>query len=676
MDRPFTPYELDLAIRDSSHGAASGLDAILNEFLQHLGPAARGTLRTMINICLSDGCVPMSWKIGETIPVPKFGKDPCRAESHRPIALLSALLEVTEKMVHRRLSALLPHHPRQFGFVSSRRTSDVVTLVLDRITRGLNEFSMVEYERPSGGAPSLHPRRHRSLVVLIDFSTAFDTIDHGKLLVMLDRLPRLGPRTKRWLRNYLRGRYVRVRVREQTSRLQLTSAGVPQGSVLGPQLFLYYVDDLLRRLDNIYSASAFMYADDLTLVASGADIHACAAAMQPALSLVTSWAAEHNLKINVDKSEAALFCVSSHTLSDEDPVALRLGNGNLQIKSHPVRLLGTTIDRLLNFGPHAAAAAKQTMLRRYQLRLVAQAGASHHTMRSFLIGYVHSVLLYSGEAIAPCLAPTYLHNMEVRYRDSCKTSLGLSASTEDTSVYLEANLLPLRKVLWLRALSQHERYTRLRNSEDLRAAIYSEPAPPSLGRKAATAIPLPRDAVLNELRRVCSLIGISPEHARAPLVGHRITPWCTESCHKVCFFVPKFAKDAEDHVRRHAFETVYASLEPHELELWTDGSSSLPDLTSGSAALLYDVTRSDATPADVHRAAAGKLACSYRAECLAIENGFRHLLVPRLTATQTPTRVLVATDSLSAIEALRVDPLAAHDYATEEIWIMLLSLVE
>ncbi|RNE95829.1 uncharacterized protein Tco025E_09900, partial [Trypanosoma conorhini] len=76
MDRPFTPYELDLAIRDSSHGAASGLDAILNEFLQCLGPVARGRSGTMINICLSDGCVPMSRKKGDTIPVPKFGKDP------------------------------------------------------------------------------------------------------------------------------------------------------------------------------------------------------------------------------------------------------------------------------------------------------------------------------------------------------------------------------------------------------------------------------------------------------------------------------------------------------------------------------------------------------------------------------------------------------------------------
>ncbi|KAF5216609.1 hypothetical protein TcYC6_0038010 [Trypanosoma cruzi] len=208
---------------------------------------------------------------------------------------------------------------------------------------------------------------------------------------MLDRLPRLGLRTKRWLHNYLRGRYVRVCTREQHSRKQLASAGVPQGGVPGPQLFLHCVDDLLRRLHNIYSASALMYADDLTLVASGADIHACAAATQPALSPITTWAAEHSLKINVGKSEAALFYISSHTRSDKEMVDLRLGNGNLRIQSHSVRLLGTTVEQLLNCGPHASTAAKQTMPRRYQLRLVAQAGASHHTMRSFLIGYVHGV---------------------------------------------------------------------------------------------------------------------------------------------------------------------------------------------------------------------------------------------------------------------------------------------
>ncbi|PWV15908.1 hypothetical protein C3747_26g47 [Trypanosoma cruzi] len=166
---------------------------------------------------------------------------------------------------------------------------------------------------------------------------------------MLDRLSCLGPRTKRWLHNNLRGRYVRVCTREQHSRKQLTPAGGPQGSALRPQLFLHCVDDLLRRMDNIYSASALMYADDLTVVASGAGTHACAAAMPPALSLITAWAAEHNHKINVDKSEAALFHISSHTRSDDEMVNLHLGNGKLRIQSRPVRLLDTTMDQLLNF---------------------------------------------------------------------------------------------------------------------------------------------------------------------------------------------------------------------------------------------------------------------------------------------------------------------------------------
>ncbi|KAF8294998.1 hypothetical protein C3747_113g17 [Trypanosoma cruzi] len=200
---------------------------------------------------------------------------------------------------------------------------------------------------------------------------------------MLDRFPRLGYRSKRWLHNHLRGRYIRVCTREQHSRKQLASAGVPQGGVPGPQLFLHCVDDLLRRLENSYSAAALMYADDLTLFASGADIHACAAAMQPALSPITTWAAEHSLKINVDKSEAALFHISSRTRSDKDMADLLPGNGNLRIQSHSVRLLGATIEQLLNCGPHASTAAKQTMPRRYQLRLFAEAGASHHTMRFF-----------------------------------------------------------------------------------------------------------------------------------------------------------------------------------------------------------------------------------------------------------------------------------------------------
>ncbi|KAF5219411.1 hypothetical protein ECC02_007651 [Trypanosoma cruzi] len=232
-------------------------------------------------------------------------------------------------------------------------------------------------------------------------------------------------------------------------------------------------------------------------------------------------------------------------------------------------------------------------------------------MQSFSIGYVHGVSIYYGESILPCLAHTYFHNMEVLYCDSCTTSLGISAPTEDTSVCLEANLLPLRKILWLRALTQHERHARFHNHEDLRSLIYSEPMPLSMHRKAATSIPLPKDAVINGLERVCGTIGIPHNHNHAPLITqHRIIPCDTVSCNKVEFYQPRFANDASEDVKRTAFDSLYSSIEDYNFELWTDGSSSLAEVASVSAAPLYGPTKKNDLPVEVHRAAAGRLACS------------------------------------------------------------------
>ncbi|ORC93695.1 uncharacterized protein TM35_000015720 [Trypanosoma theileri] len=137
MDCPYTPYELDLAIHDAPLGTAPGPDGIMNDFLHHLGPVARNMLRRMINTSFASGELPPQWKIGVTAPIPKPGKDPSRTDSYRPVTLLSVLLKVAERMVHRCLTALFPHHRRQFGFMALRCTTDVVTLMLDQITRGL-----------------------------------------------------------------------------------------------------------------------------------------------------------------------------------------------------------------------------------------------------------------------------------------------------------------------------------------------------------------------------------------------------------------------------------------------------------------------------------------------------------------------------------------------------------
>ncbi|PWV20713.1 hypothetical protein C3747_5g218 [Trypanosoma cruzi] len=91
-------------------------------------------------------------------------------------------------------------------------------------------------------------------------------------------------------------------------------------------------------------------------------------------------------------------------------------------------------------------------------------------------------------------------------------------------------------------------------------------------------------------------------------------------------YQPRFAQDASDDVKRTALDSIYSSLGDFDFELWTDVSSSLAELASGSAALLYGSTTTTDLPVEVHRAAAGRLACPYRAECLATEDGIRHLI--------------------------------------------------
>ncbi|EKF99525.1 hypothetical protein TCSYLVIO_009555, partial [Trypanosoma cruzi] len=108
--------------------------------------------------------------------------------------------------------------------------------------------------------------------------------------------------------------------------------------------------------------------------------------------------------------------------------------------------------------------------RRRQPRLEAEAGASQHTMRSFLVGCVHCALHHSGEAVAPRPAPTHLHGLGVRHGGSCTASLGPHASSKDASVHLDASPAPLRRIIGFRAPTQHERLTRLRYMEDVRGA--------------------------------------------------------------------------------------------------------------------------------------------------------------------------------------------------------------
>ncbi|KAF8277603.1 hypothetical protein TcBrA4_0111220 [Trypanosoma cruzi] len=193
-----------------------------------------------------------------------------------------------------------------------------------------------------------------------------------------------------------------------------------------------------------------------------------------------------------------------------------------------------------------------------------------------------------------------------------------------------------------------------------------------LGR-AATSIPLPGDAILKELRRFRLHMEISPDQVRAPHAEHRIVTWTLLAATRWAYSshgTPWTVSDDRPLKRPALFwgrMTQAAGRTAHPLLL----SVCLDPLRCHLA------PRTAVLPVGPHRAASGSLACTCRAECPATEHGLRQFPVPRLAAaSQSPARVPVATDSLSAMEALRLGPLAVHDGVTEEIFTVPLSLVD
>ncbi|KAF8284541.1 hypothetical protein TcYC6_0014900 [Trypanosoma cruzi] len=334
-----------------------------------------------------------------------------------------------------------------------------------------------------------------------------------------------------------------------------------------------------------HSLCVGVHADNRTLVALCADLRACGAAMPAAVSVVAAWTAEHCLSINADRSGAALFCISSHRQSDEDTADHRLGGGKPRVNPtlcvcSAMRLIDTSI--LFCTSPP---------LQGRPCHAAVSCGWAQELVRPstpcdpFSLGASTVCFAPRRRGNRTVSAPTRLHSLEVRHGDSCTSSLVPRVSSKDTSVHLASSPAPLRRIVGFRAPTRHERLTRLRYIEDVRGAVCSETTPSSIPGKAATTILLPGDAVLKELRRVRSRMGISPDRIRAPLVEHRVFARDTVSCSGVDVFQPRHVKDTLDGVRRSALEAARTSLGLYDAGRWTDGTLSLAEHASVSAAL-------------------------------------------------------------------------------------------
>ena len=231
--------------------------------------------------------MPDALKIAKVIHVFKNGSK-TKVENFRPISILPSFSKIVEKAIYNRLLSFLNKNNslfyNQFGFRAQYSTYMALLEFQDKITESIKTKNV-------------------TASIFIDLQKAFDTIDHSILCHKLDQYGIRGVAND-LLSNYLFNRKQFVQIDNTISSMQNINCGVPQGSILGPLLFLIYINNLQNCSDFLY---AILFADDTTLIASAKTFELLVFKLNQELGRLTSWLSANKLSINVKKSNYMIF---------------------------------------------------------------------------------------------------------------------------------------------------------------------------------------------------------------------------------------------------------------------------------------------------------------------------------------------------------------------------------
>ena len=282
FDILFTVEDIRESINELSSSSASGPDGVSALLLKKCVESLCKPLYQIYRKCMDTGTVPKSFKTSNITPIFKSGNKGS-AENYRPVALTSQLSKVFEKIVRNKMLIFLEKkgwlNNSQHGFRKGRSCVSQLIEHFEKVVEYLNEGFNVD-------------------VVYLDFCKAFDKLDFNVLLTKLKNCGVSGNLGK-WLHSFLTGRYQFVTVNGFASILCAVLSGVPQGSVLGPLLFLIMINDIN---DNVQNAFLSSFADDTRMgmaIKNPTDVKC----LQDDLDRVYAWANDNNMMLNSSKFE-------------------------------------------------------------------------------------------------------------------------------------------------------------------------------------------------------------------------------------------------------------------------------------------------------------------------------------------------------------------------------------
>lgn len=326
---PTTADEISKIIDSLDCNTASGIDRISTKALKCVKNLILIELTECVNKCLERGTFPNNLKVAKVSPIFKSGSksDP---GNYRPISVLPIVSKVFERILYNQLEAFLDAkkiiYSKQYGF---RRTSNTLSATIDLITK-----LKINIDQKNIG-----------LGVFVDLKKAFDTVSHDLLLVKLEALGITGIALKIF-KSYLSDRTQIVKIDRYQSQPSSITFGVPQGSILGPLLFLIYINDMK---DIGLKGDITLYADDTSLFYFGMSVDQVIMDAQSDLNLLHKWFQLNLLTVNIEKTHYVIFKAKNKMINEYEPLKL---NNQILTRSKSEKYLGLLIDEKLTWKPH------------------------------------------------------------------------------------------------------------------------------------------------------------------------------------------------------------------------------------------------------------------------------------------------------------------------------------
>jgi hypothetical protein len=332
---PASESEIIEIVSSLRSGSAAGYDKIPVWIVKNGIDLISEPLCKLVNLSIETGIVPDKMKIARIIPIFKSG-DNRLFSNYRPISVLPIFSKILERVVHNRLMNYINVNQilfkNQYGFRKNHSTSLALINLYDKISTGFDA-------------------NEHTVGIFLDLSKAFDTVDHE---ILISKLEHYGIRglALDWIKNYLFNRMQYVQYNGICSLFNTIKCGVPQGSILGPLLFLIYINDIYNATD---IGEFILFADDTNLFYSHDNLSSLMGLINSELCKLTEWFQSNKLSINTTKSNYIVF--KPRQKRQKFDLKLEINNNEINKAVKEVCFLGVMLDENLSWKAHISHVA-------------------------------------------------------------------------------------------------------------------------------------------------------------------------------------------------------------------------------------------------------------------------------------------------------------------------------